>query len=329
MVKTCKSITMKASLHTRIDMHKERLRTRFTGSMIGTAIGDGPGAGFEGLSGFSEEQVYAVADRRKVLRYTDDTHMMIGVAESLIAKNGFDGQHMAKRFIHNYNWEPFRGYGPGPPRIFALIEAGEAWDRASKQIYPGGSYGNGAAMRIAPVGLFYYDDPQKLKEVAYQSSQITHAHILGKEGAALQAYAVAMAVNLNPYIDFDRDGFLKKLIDFAGEDIYKDKLKRMRDLWDNLDKTRAISELGNGIEAFTAVPVAIFSFLANPDSFERTLIYAISLGGDTDTIGAMSGAISGAYLGVESIPEKWLAKLENRLYIEPLAEELCKMKTNP
>jgi poly(ADP-ribose) glycohydrolase ARH3 len=329
MVKTCKSITIKASLHTRIDMDKERLRTRFTGSMIGTAIGDGLGAGFEGLSDFSEEQVYAVADRRKVLRYTDDTHMMIGVAESIIAKNGFDGRHMAERFIHNYNWGPFRGYGPGPPRIFALIEAGEAWDRASEQLYPGGSYGNGAAMRIAPVGLFYYDDPQKLKEVACQSSQITHAHILGKEGAALQAYAVAMAVNLDQSIDFDRDGFLEKLIDFACEDIYKDKLKRMSDLWDNPDRNRAASELGNGIEAFTAVPAAIFSFLAHPDSFEKTVVYAISLGGDTDTIGAMAGAISGAYLGYDAIPEEWQNKLENRLYIEPLAEELWKMKTNP
>ncbi len=166
-------------------MEKEALLAKFMGSMTGTAAGDGLGAGFEGLQSFTEEQVFAVADRRKVLRYTDDTHMMIGVAESLIARNGFDGKHMAERFIHNYNWEPFRGYGKGPPRIFALIEAGEDWDKASEKIYPGGSYGNGAAMRVAPVGLFYYDDPQKLKETAFSSAQITHAHILGKEGPTL------------------------------------------------------------------------------------------------------------------------------------------------
>ena len=310
-------------------MDKERLQTRFTGSMIGTAIGHGIGAGFEGLHGFSEEQVYAVADQRKVLRYTDDTHMLIGVAESLIAKNGFDGQHMAERFIHNYNWEPFRGYGPGPPRIFAMIEAGETWDSASEQIYPEGSYGNGAAMRIAPIGLLYYDDFQKLKEVAYQSSQITHAHILGKEGAALQAYAVGIAASLDSSSAFNREDFLKKLIDFVEEDIYKEKLGKMSTLLSDHETGKVVSELGNGIEAFTAVPAAIFSFIVHPDSFEKAVIYAISLGGDTDTIGAMAGAISGAYLGVEAIPEKWLAKLENRLYIEPLAKELRQIKTNP
>ena len=310
-------------------MDKERLQTRFTGSVIGTAIGDGLGAGFEGMHKFSAEQVYAAADRRKVLRYTDDTHMMIGVAESLIARNGFDGQDMAGRFIHNFNLEPFRGYGPGPPRIFAMIEAGEAWDKASEKIYPGGSYGNGAAMRIAPIGLFHYDDSQKLKEVAYQSSQITHAHILGKEGAALQAYAVGIAASSDSPSAFDQEFFLKQLSDFVEQDTYKEKLGKMAVLLSDHKKGKVISELGNGIEAFTAVPASIFSFLVHPDSFEKAVIYAINLGGDTDTIGAMAGAISGAHLGIEAIPEKWLAKLENRSYLEKLAEELYQIKTNP
>ncbi|MBT4511481.1 MAG: ADP-ribosylglycohydrolase family protein [Chloroflexi bacterium] len=112
-------------------MDIDTLQSKFFGSMIGTAVGDALGAGFEGLQGFTEEHVHTVADRRRVLRYTDDTHMMIGVAESLIAKIGFNGEHMADRFVKNYNWEPFRGYGPGPPRIFASIQAGEAWDKAS------------------------------------------------------------------------------------------------------------------------------------------------------------------------------------------------------
>ncbi len=312
--------------HIRVNMEKEYLRNRFTGSMIGTAIGDGLGAGFEGLSGFTQEQIHAVADRRKVLRYTDDTHMMIGVAESLIAQNGFDGEQMAARFIRNYNWEPFRGYGPGPPRIFKMIESGEQWNLASEQIYPGGSYGNGAAMRIAPIGLLYHDDPQLLKEVACQSSQITHAHILGKEGAALQAYAIGLAISQDTDLAFDREIFLDKLTGFVSEDVYKQKLATISTLLVIPDKERVISEIGNGIEAFTSVPAALFSFLLHPGSFENTVVYAISLGGDTDTIGAMAGAISGAYLGVEAIPDKWLSKLENRLYIEPMAEELYQMK---
>lgn len=308
-------------------MDTDTLCNKFLGSILGTAIGDSVGAGFEGLQGFTEDQVHAVAERRKVLRYTDDTHMMIGVAESLIAQSGFDGKHMANRFIYNYNWEPFRGYGPGPPRIFAMIQEGEAWDKASEKLYPGGSYGNGAAMRIAPVGLFYYDDPQTLRDIAFQSSHITHAHVLGKEGAALQAYAISLAANLDPTSAFDKVGFFQKLGAFIEQDVYKNKLQTMGDLCTEPDKIRVATELGNGIEAFNSVPAAIFSFLSHPNSFEEAVVYAISLGGDTDTIGAMAGAISGAYLGMDSIPTEWLAKLENRLYIEPLATELWQIKT--
>jgi len=75
------------------------------------------------------------------------------------------------------------------------------------------------------------------------------------------------------------------------------------------------------------VPTAIYSFLAHPDSFAGAVLYAISLGGDTDTLGAMTGAISGAYLGIESVPAGWRNKLENRLYIEELAEKLWGLKS--
>lgn len=80
-------------------------------------------------------------------------------------------------------------------------------------------------------------------------------------------------------------------------------------------------ELGNGIEAFNSVPTAIFSFIAHT-TFEASLIHAVSLGGDTDTIAAMCGAIAGAKYGLEGIPERWLIKLENREYIEKLAKDL-------
>ncbi|MBC7106025.1 MAG: ADP-ribosylglycohydrolase family protein [Firmicutes bacterium] len=73
------------------------------------------------------------------------------MAESLVACRGFDGRHMAETFVRNFEREPWRGYGPGPPRIFRRIKHGVPWDRAAEDIYPGGSFGNGAAMRVAPV----------------------------------------------------------------------------------------------------------------------------------------------------------------------------------
>lgn len=307
-------------------MEKETLRSKFSGSLIGTGVGDGLGASLEGWRMIDPAEVETLGEKRSSLIYTDDTHMMIGVAESLVKNKGFDGEHMTRRFIENYDLEPFRGYGPGPPRIFRMIENGEAWDKAAGKLYGGGSYGNGSAMRIAPVGVFYYDDPLKLKEVAYKSSQITHTHELGREGAALQAFAVALATGTNPSPKFQFDKFLARLMDSIEHDIYKHKLKSIKKLCGEKDRSRVVQELGHGIEAPNSVPTAIYSFLSHPHSFEEAVIYAISLGGDTDTIGAMTGAISGAYLGVEAIPPKWQDKLENREYIKGLADRLWQVK---
>jgi poly(ADP-ribose) glycohydrolase ARH3 len=288
------------------------LKSKFIGSLIGTGIGDSLGAGIEGFPGHKEV-------REIGLRYTDDTAMMLGVAESLIENKGFNGEHMAKRFVENYYKESWRGYGFGPPRIFDLIKSGTSWEEAAEKIYPEGSFGNGSAMRIAPVGIFYWDDPVKLKEIAYESSRITHCHQLGMEGAALQARAVALAVKEEPL-------FLEKLVDFTEVDLYKRKLERMKRLLSRKEEREEIvKELGNGIEAFNSVPAAILSFSAN-QSFEEALVYAVSLGGDTDTIGAMTGAIAGAYWGIKNIPERWKSKLENKKYIEEMASKLWQIK---
>ncbi len=308
-------------------MIKQVLKSKFLGALIGTGVGDALGAPFEGWSRVKLEKIEEVAERRAVLTYTDDTHMMIGVAESLIRTRGFDGENMAQTFVKNYELEPFRGYGPGPPRIFRLIRAGKAWDKAAQELYHGGSYGNGSAMRVAPIGVFYYDNPEILREVAHKSSQITHTHTLGKEGAAVQAYAIGLATNLEPPLAVDQDDFLAKLINYTQDRVYKEKLNRIKGLLVEPDKARVTIELGNGIEAFNSVPTAIYSFLAQPDSFTQAVLYAISLGGDTDTIGAMTGAISGAYRGIESIPNSWKGKLENGFYIEELAERLWSLKS--
>jgi len=308
-------------------MIKQVLKSKFLGALIGTGIGDALGAPFEGWSKVKLEKIEEVAEKREVLTYTDDTHMMIGVAESLIRTRGFDGENMTQTFVKNYELEPFRGYGPGPPRIFRLIRAGKAWDKAAQELYHGGSYGNGSAMRVAPIGVLYYDNPEILREVAHKSSQITHTHTLGKEGAAVQAYAIGLATNLEPSLAVDQHDFLAKLINYTQDRVYKEKLNRIKGLLVEPDKARVTIELGNGIEAFNSVPTAIYSFLAQPDSFTQAVLYAISLGGDTDTIGAMTGAISGAYLGIESIPNSWKGKLENGFYIEELAERLWSLKS--
>jgi len=304
------------------DMHKGKQKSKFLGCLVGTAIGDALGARREGRGMSRSEDIVSLAEKLKQLIYTDDTHMTIGIAESLIESNGFDGEHMAQTFIKNYEAEPWRGYGPGPPIIFGMIKSGEPWYSAADRLYRGGSFGNGSAMRVAPVGLLYSRNLEKLREIAYQSSSITHSHELGREGAALQACAVALALNTPSDEDIDREVFLSKLQNFIQDQLYKGKVAQIRELLGEQDKAKVVAVLGNGIEALRSVPTAIYCFLRQPQSYKDTVIYAISLGGDTDTIAAMAGAISGAYLGMEAIPSEWWAKLENRAHIEALAEKL-------
>lgn len=298
-------------------------RKKFLGSLVGAALGDAIGASWEGHPMAAEGEIRHMVRICHTLRYTDDTHMTIGVAESLLENRGFNGAHMAEYFADNYFQEPWRGYGPGPPRVFRLLRSGEAWDKAASHIYPGGSFGNGAAMRVAPLGLFFRNNPVKLREVAYQSSMITHCHILGMEGAALQAWAVALAVAENPDESLDSRSFISRLLDFTTENIYRTKTAKFSTLLKCPDdRQTVVRELGHGIEAFNSVPTAIFAFLAHAGDFVSTVIYAVSLGGDTDTIASMAGAISGAYLGIDAIPPEWQEQLENRDYILNLADRL-------
>jgi poly(ADP-ribose) glycohydrolase ARH3 len=304
----------------------ERIRGKFLGSLLGAAVGDAVGASREGLALASGHEFEAMPRILRPLRYTDDTHMTIGVAESLVECRGFDGAHMARCFVENYLKEPWRGYAPGPPMVFSLLRRGAEWDKAAAKVYPGGSFGNGAAMRVTPIGLLFWSNHARLREVAHQASLITHSHILGREGAALQALAVALAVAEDPDKPLDVHSFITRLLESATEDIYQRKMARFASLLERPDDREAVVEqLGHGVEAFESVPTAIFAFLAHPSNFVSTVVYAVSLGGDTDTIASMAGAISGAYLGVDAIPSQWLEQLENRDYISDLALKLWQL----
>ncbi|MBC7130235.1 ADP-ribosylglycohydrolase family protein [Candidatus Bathyarchaeota archaeon] len=128
--------------------------------------------------------------------------------------------------------------------------------------------------------------------------------------------------------ELDVKAFLDRLMEFTVNDVYRAKLRIAKELLAvDADRRTIVRLLGNGVEAFNSVPTAIYCFLRKYESFRETMVYAISLGGDTDTIASMTGAISGAYHGVNAIPKEWLEKLERKDYIKRLAEELWKLKT--
>jgi poly(ADP-ribose) glycohydrolase ARH3 len=115
--------------------------------------------------------------------------------------------------------------------------------------------------------------------------------------------------------------------------LYRDKLEDIGMLLNQPSEPEIIIEhLGNASTALNSVPTAIYCFLSHPRSFKEALIFAVSLGGDTDTIAAMTGAISGAYHGRKALPSQWLSDLENgekgRDYIEDLARALWRLRGN-
>lgn len=120
--------------------------------------------------------------------------------------------------------------------------------------------------------------------------------------------------------------FVERLAERAETQKFTNSLFRISELLEeNFEREKAADELGTSVLIEKSVPYAIFCFLKDKDSFEKALMNVIMVHGDRDTIGAMTGAISGAFLGIEAIPERWKLKLEDIDYIGSLAEKLFKI----
>jgi poly(ADP-ribose) glycohydrolase ARH3 len=302
------------------------LRSKFLGGMVGSALGDAIGE--IAFRWPDEAGVCSQIARKRVLAYTDDTAMAIGLAESITQIGDLDPQHLGDTFRANFWRESWRGYASGPPTIFSLVERhGMSYAEAAGSLFGGqGSFGNGAAMRIVPVGLFFHDAPD-LYDKARLSASVTHTHPVGVDGAAVLAWAVAQVVKLDPREPFPFEDFCQGLAGFARTPEMRNKIALARALIAEAVPPRdAAGRLGRTVAMHESLPFALYAFLCHPQSFEECLFCAILNGGDRDTLGAMACAISGAYLGVEAIPRSWRAKLENREYIESLALKLADMR---
>lgn len=290
--------------------------SKFIGCITGVAIGDSLGARLEGASAICGP----IAELSP--RYTDDTVMTIGVAESLIEDKEFHYWHMAGRLLNLHEAEPWRRYGRTLTRVFRSMRHGKlGFGMLDRDFFPEGSWGNGAAMRIAPVGLLFHDDPRAIRDIAYHCASITHSHELALEGAILQACAVALTVLAEPE-EINPTEFLAVLRMITQSSRYQDKIRSIFELLQHgCGKQDVIDRLGNGAAAVDSVPTAIFAFLATAD-FKSAVQYAVSLGGDADTIGSMTGAIAGACYGLERIPSQWRETVENGEYLKTLGRNL-------
>jgi poly(ADP-ribose) glycohydrolase ARH3 len=300
------------------------LKGKYLGCLIGSALGDAIG---ELAFRFpARNRLEAAVRRAETLHYTDDTAMALGLAESLIEQAILDQEHLGRTFHRHFLNEPWRGYAAGPPTIFQAVQGtGISYVEAARRLFGGtGSLGNGAAMRVAPLGLFFHDSPD-LYEQAAASAAVTHAHPVGRDGAAVQALAVAQALKLDPGEPFPCRAFLESLLARARTLEMREKLQLLKDLLiSSASAGEAARALGRSVAVHESLPFALFAFLSHPRAYGDCLRCAILNGGDRDTLGAMAGAVSGAYLGLAAIPREWQEKLENLELIEHAALALLK-----
>src|SRR5919106_1903765 len=177
-------------------------------------------------------------------------------------------------------------------------------------------------MRVAPAALFAFPNPGRAAQLARDAAMITHTHQLGVEGAALQSCAVTLLLHQMPFMPIDTHNFLIQLSSHLHLHLYVKKLVQIEALLLDAPQEQVLILLGNGIAAYEAVPAALHAFLRHPNSFRAAVTYAISLGGDTDTIASMTGALAGAYLGEKGIPPLWRARVEGAPHLRQLANAL-------
>ena len=300
------------------------LRDRGIGALLGCAVGDAVGE--LAFRHPTQDRLQAAVTGAERLVYTDDTAMAIVIADALVEDGQINSQALGDRFARAFQLEPWRGYGPGPPRIFRTVaETGRAYEEVARELYGGeGSLGNGAAMRAAPLGVAYRE-AGRLEGACDTASAVTHAHPVGRDAALLVARAVGEATRaalagrpVRP------NAMAQALTDGCRTEEMRHKMQAVTDHLAEGTPPEAVADaIGRSVSAPESVPFAVYAFLAAPDSYEACLTIAMFNGGDRDTLAAMAGGISGAYLGERAIPDPWRARLENRCQLRELARRLA------
>jgi poly(ADP-ribose) glycohydrolase ARH3 len=294
------------------------------GALLGTFVGDALGMPFEGQPAATIPARLEMEEARLGRgTHTDDTQMMIALAESLLEQGGVVIAALGRAFADAH--DPRRGYGSGTTEVLRLVRAGLHPREAARSAFGGkGSLGNGAAMRVAPVAVLYANDDAALAGAARESASVTHAHAIAADAAVAQAQAIAAALKGEPP--------LAAALDTADTPELKDRLAQAAQLLDaRPEPAELAAALGNRATAHESVPAAIYAAAAH-ESVEDAITFAVRCGGDTDTLAAMAGAIAGARTGASTIPTDWLDTLEQgprgRSHVEQLADRLAEARGN-
>lgn len=304
---------------------------QFIGSLIGQALGDALGFAVEGYPPEScleyVEQLRADKLRARGRgefpfgQYTDDTQLARELLHSLALTEGFKPEDYAQKIAFLFSSGRVVGRGKATEEAARRLFNGIPWDKAGT---PAPAAGNGSAMRAGPVGLMYYDRPKELKRVADNQGRMTHQDPRCRAGAIAIAAAVAQA--LEPEKPEPR-AFCKAIVARI-QDVDRSVAHSISRLpqWLKLPPEQACEPIRQegldpeyqhfwqGISPFVTGSVlwSLYSFLRTPDDYFASILTAIQPGGDVDTTAAMTGAISGAHVGLEGLPLELAYKVNDQ-----------------
>jgi ADP-ribosylglycohydrolase len=293
---------------------REACMTRALESLEGLACGDAFGECF-----FDAKNRAPEARASRILppspwRFTDDTMMALSVCACLERFGGMEPEWLAESFARHY--DPERGYGHAMNALLTRLDAiGAAnWFEEAQQLFQGeGSFGNGAAMRVAPVGAYFAYDLNLVVEHATLSAIATHCHPEGIAGAIAVAVGAAVAWRGPEAARLtDATGFLEAVRAHTPESAVRDGIERALALPASTTTLDAALTIGNGARgsAQDTVPFALWSAARSLHNYEDALWETVNGGGDIDTNCAIVGGIVAMRTGAGSIPAEWLARRE-------------------
>lgn len=250
---------------------------------------------------------------------TDDTEQALCIARSLAEQGKFDPADISERFVEWYDTGPF-DIGNMTRRSIRALKQGHSWDEAGEQVWEasseGSNAGNGSVMRCSPLALAYPNDPSELERVSRQSSRITHADPRCTYGCAVLNLTIAALLRDDP-----------DPLERALEHVRSDAPEELVTSLDPLTNGGDIDSLSTSGYVVHSLQTALHDGL-KADSADEAIITAVNRGGDTDTVGAISGAVAGARFGASDLPDRWLSTLDERDGLTRLASSLRTLRSN-
>ena len=287
--------------------------TRARLSLEGLSIGDAFGQRFF-FPGVIEQ-----ADRVNLpappWHYTDDTEMAMAILEVLEKHGEINQDALAQAFARRFAVDPGRGYGGGAIQLLRQIGEGADWRSASRGLFGGqGSFGNGGAMRVAPLGAWFADDVAKTIEQAALSAEVTHAHFEGQAGAIAIALAAGWSWRRAENGKVEDPG---EMLPFVLDHLEDSEVRRgietaagyPRDAW--AFTVAAKVGCGHAVSAQDTVPFCLWLAAAELDDYQEAMWLAARVGGDMDTTCAIIGGIVALSVGDEGIPAGWKKSRES------------------